>query len=171
MLLQVCHPSKHSCCTSAIFLFASFSVKRLHSANMMAAHDRYHVVCCYLLLHQVAQKVTTQIWTWHFKMICQLIVSDWKFYFHRISGLILSARIGPLLNIKSAHPDLECMCNWLRLLRCLAAAAYAVTWKSAVKTEKKTVQFSEDIQVETIEPEQEPVYIDEVSSLVWTLAY
>uniref|UniRef100_A0A3Q4GUP6 Signal transducing adaptor molecule (SH3 domain and ITAM motif) 1 n=1 Tax=Neolamprologus brichardi TaxID=32507 RepID=A0A3Q4GUP6_NEOBR len=30
-----------------------------------------------------------------------------------------------------------------------------------VKTEKKTVQFSEDIQVETIEPEQEPVYIDE----------
>ncbi|KAG7229002.1 hypothetical protein INR49_013235 [Caranx melampygus] len=30
-----------------------------------------------------------------------------------------------------------------------------------MKTEKKTVQFSEDIQVETIEPEQEPVYIDE----------
>ncbi|XP_040912170.1 collectin-12-like [Toxotes jaculatrix] len=30
-----------------------------------------------------------------------------------------------------------------------------------IKTEKKTVQFSEDIQVETIEPEQEPVYIDE----------
>lgn len=37
---------------------------------------------------------------------------------------------------------------------------------STVKTEKKTVQFSEDIQVETIEPEQEPVYIDEVRSLV-----
>lgn len=32
----------------------------------------------------------------------------------------------------------------------------------AVKTEKKTVQFSEDVQVETIEPEQEPVFIDEV---------
>ncbi|XP_032388451.1 signal transducing adapter molecule 1 [Etheostoma spectabile] len=30
-----------------------------------------------------------------------------------------------------------------------------------MKTEKKSVQFSEDIQVETIEPEQEPVYIDE----------
>nr|XP_043884479.1 collectin-12-like [Solea senegalensis] len=30
-----------------------------------------------------------------------------------------------------------------------------------MKTEKKTVQFSEDVQVETIEPEQEPVYIDE----------
>ncbi|KAF0046779.1 hypothetical protein F2P81_000412 [Scophthalmus maximus] len=29
------------------------------------------------------------------------------------------------------------------------------------KTEKKTVQFSEEIQVETIEPEQEPVFIDE----------
>lgn len=33
---------------------------------------------------------------------------------------------------------------------------------SAVKTEKKTVQFSEEVQVETIEPEQEPVFIDEV---------
>lgn len=31
-----------------------------------------------------------------------------------------------------------------------------------VKTEKKTVQFIEDVQVETIEPEPEPVYIDEV---------
>ncbi|XP_068504799.1 collectin-12 [Syngnathus scovelli] len=30
-----------------------------------------------------------------------------------------------------------------------------------MKTEKKTVQFSEDVQVETIEPEQEPVFIDE----------
>ncbi|KAK2895843.1 hypothetical protein Q8A73_015331 [Channa argus] len=30
-----------------------------------------------------------------------------------------------------------------------------------MKPEKKTVQFSEDIQVETIEPEQEPVFIDE----------
>ncbi|CAN9502667.1 unnamed protein product [Ophioblennius macclurei] len=30
-----------------------------------------------------------------------------------------------------------------------------------MKTEKKMVQFSEDVQVETIEPEQEPVYIDE----------
>ncbi|KAM3842256.1 signal transducing adapter molecule 1 [Diretmus argenteus] len=30
-----------------------------------------------------------------------------------------------------------------------------------MKTEKKSVQFSEDIQVETIEPEPEPVYIDE----------
>lgn len=35
----------------------------------------------------------------------------------------------------------------------------------SVKTEKKTVQFSEDIQVETIEPEPEPVYIDEVRVL------
>ena len=35
-----------------------------------------------------------------------------------------------------------------------------------MKTEKKSVQFSEDIQVETIEPEQEPVYIDEVGSLL-----
>lgn len=33
-----------------------------------------------------------------------------------------------------------------------------------MKTEKKTVQFSEEIQVETIEPEQEPVYIDEVTN-------
>ncbi|XP_063075239.1 collectin-12 [Engraulis encrasicolus] len=30
-----------------------------------------------------------------------------------------------------------------------------------MKTEKKTVQFSEEVQVETIEPEPEPVYIDE----------
>ncbi|XP_028831547.1 signal transducing adapter molecule 1 isoform X2 [Denticeps clupeoides] len=30
-----------------------------------------------------------------------------------------------------------------------------------MKTEKKSVQFSEDVQVETIEPEPEPVYIDE----------
>jgi len=35
-------------------------------------------------------------------------------------------------------------------------------YMSLVKTEKKTVQFSEDVQVETIEPEPEPVYIDEV---------
>jgi len=32
-----------------------------------------------------------------------------------------------------------------------------------VKAEKKTVQFSDEVQVETIEPEPEPVYIDEVS--------
>lgn len=32
-----------------------------------------------------------------------------------------------------------------------------------VKTEKKTVQFSDDVQVETIEPEPEQAYIDEVS--------
>lgn len=32
-----------------------------------------------------------------------------------------------------------------------------------VKTEKKTVQFSDEVQVETIEPEPEPVYIDEVN--------
>ncbi|XP_054377985.1 signal transducing adapter molecule 1 isoform X3 [Pongo abelii] len=31
----------------------------------------------------------------------------------------------------------------------------------AVKTEKKTVQFSDDVQVETIEPEPEPAFIDE----------
>ncbi|KAJ6650802.1 hypothetical protein lerEdw1_003805 [Lerista edwardsae] len=30
-----------------------------------------------------------------------------------------------------------------------------------MKTEKKTVQFSDEVQVETIEPEPEPVYIDE----------
>ncbi|XP_006869966.1 PREDICTED: signal transducing adapter molecule 1 [Chrysochloris asiatica] len=30
-----------------------------------------------------------------------------------------------------------------------------------IKTEKKTVQFSDDIQVETIEPEPEPAFIDE----------
>ncbi|XP_034038503.1 collectin-12-like [Thalassophryne amazonica] len=30
-----------------------------------------------------------------------------------------------------------------------------------IKPEKKSVQFSEEVQVETIEPEQEPVYIDE----------
>lgn len=34
----------------------------------------------------------------------------------------------------------------------------------AVKAEKKTVQFSDEVQVETIEPEPEPVYIDEVSA-------
>lgn len=50
-----------------------------------------------------------------------------------------------------------------------AAATTALPLKCAVKTEKKTVQFSEDIQVETIEPEQEPVYIDEVRSLSSTL--
>lgn len=55
------------------------------------------------------------------------------------------------------------------LFPCLAANVFAVTVKSTVKTEKKTVQFSEDVQVETIEPEQEPVFIDEVSSLVSTL--
>lgn len=32
-----------------------------------------------------------------------------------------------------------------------------------MKAEKKTVQFSDEVQVETIEPEPEPVYIDEVS--------
>lgn len=32
-----------------------------------------------------------------------------------------------------------------------------------VKTEKKTVQFSDDVQVETIEPEPEQAFIDEVS--------
>lgn len=46
-----------------------------------------------------------------------------------------------------------------------AVAVSALTWEFAVKTEKKTVQFSEDVQVETIAPEQEPVFIDEVSSL------
>ncbi|XP_069770347.1 signal transducing adapter molecule 1 isoform X1 [Narcine bancroftii] len=30
-----------------------------------------------------------------------------------------------------------------------------------LKTEKKTVQFSDDVQIETLEPEPEPVYIDE----------
>lgn len=54
---------------------------------------------------------------------------------------------------------------------CFVPATPAVACVSTVKTEKKTVQFSEDIQVETIEPEQEPVYIDEVSSLVWIPAY
>lgn len=61
----------------------------------------------------------------------------------------------------------ECqVCTLIATVYSFAAAASAVTWKSTVKTEKKTVQFSENIQVETIEPEQEPVYIDEVSSLV-----
>ncbi|XP_054028505.1 signal transducing adapter molecule 1-like [Dryobates pubescens] len=32
---------------------------------------------------------------------------------------------------------------------------------TGMKAEKKTVQFSDEIQVETIEPEPEPVYIDE----------
>ncbi|XP_058876033.1 signal transducing adapter molecule 1-like isoform X1 [Acipenser ruthenus] len=32
-----------------------------------------------------------------------------------------------------------------------------------IKTEKKTVQFSDEVQIETLEPEPEPVYIDEVS--------
>lgn len=50
-------------------------------------------------------------------------------------------------------------------LFCALTLAHAVC-VLAVKTEKKTVQFSEDIQVETIEPEQEPVYIDEVSCLL-----
>lgn len=85
--------------------------------------------------------------------------------------LIFCASIGPLLSIESAHPDFLRMCFWMLLLRCFCVAAFAVTWKSTVKTEKKTVQFSEDIQVETIEPEQEPVYIDEVSSLQCALAY
>lgn len=44
------------------------------------------------------------------------------------------------------------------------AALSALTWELAVKPEKKTVQFSEDVKVETIEPEQEPVFIDEVLS-------
>lgn len=33
-----------------------------------------------------------------------------------------------------------------------------------VKTEKKTVQFSDEVQVETLEPEPEPVYVDDVSN-------
>lgn len=53
--------------------------------------------------------------------------------------------------------------NWLPVFS-LSAATSAFAWNSAVKTEKKTVQFSEEIQVETIEPEQEPVYIDEVNA-------
>lgn len=61
--------------------------------------------------------------------------------------------------------DLFCIFNLL-LVSCSFSCLSAVTWKSAVKTEKKTVQFSEDIQVETIEPEQEPVYIDEVNVLL-----
>lgn len=35
-----------------------------------------------------------------------------------------------------------------------------------VKTEKKTVQFSDDVQIETIEPEPEPAFIDEVSGFL-----
>lgn len=35
-----------------------------------------------------------------------------------------------------------------------------------VKTEKKTVQFSDEVQVETIEPEPEQAYIDEVSDFL-----
>lgn len=38
-----------------------------------------------------------------------------------------------------------------------------------MKTEKKSVQFSEEIQVETIEPEQEPVFIDEVRSVAFSV--
>ncbi|XP_077411777.1 signal transducing adapter molecule 1 isoform X1 [Vanacampus margaritifer] len=43
----------------------------------------------------------------------------------------------------------------------LTAEPEMISPLATVKTEKKTVQFSEDIQVETIEPEQEPVFIDE----------
>lgn len=35
-----------------------------------------------------------------------------------------------------------------------------------VKTEKKTVQFGDEVQVETIEPEPEQAYIDEVSDFL-----
>lgn len=56
--------------------------------------------------------------------------------------------------------------NFYFILHCFAFFT-STTWKSIVKTEKKTVQFSEEIQVETIEPEQEPVYIDEVSTQLW----
>lgn len=45
------------------------------------------------------------------------------------------------------------------------AALSALSLEFTVKPEKKTVQFSEDVKVETIEPEQEPVFIDEVLSL------
>lgn len=44
------------------------------------------------------------------------------------------------------------------------AALSALSSEFTVKPEKKTVQFSEDVKVETIEPEQEPVFIDEVLS-------
>lgn len=52
-----------------------------------------------------------------------------------------------------------------------AVAVSALNGEFAVKTEKKTVQFSEDVQVETIEPEQEPVFIDEVLLFFYTLIY
>lgn len=71
--------------------------------------------------------------------------------------------------------DLLCICWWcVDLLHCfffffLITDTWDVSWKFIVKTEKKTVQFSEDIQVETIEPEQEPVFIDEVGSLLCAL--
>lgn len=47
-----------------------------------------------------------------------------------------------------------------------ATAVSALNFEFAVKPEKKTVQFSEDVKVETIEPEQEPVFIDEVLSFL-----
>lgn len=52
-----------------------------------------------------------------------------------------------------------------------AVAVSALTWEFVVKTEKKTVQFSEEVQVETIEPEQEPVFIDEVLSFLYVCMY
>lgn len=51
---------------------------------------------------------------------------------------------------------------WISVLCLLHYIVIFNIFLSLVKTEKKTVQFSEDVQVETIEPEPEPVYIDEV---------
>lgn len=148
MLLQVCHPSKRSACVlSAIFIFSS------------SKHDDslWPLLCCVYTYMITNMNMTFQ---GDLSLAC---IS--KFYFHLISRPIFCSNIGPLPNVSYIYS------NWLLLLHCFAAAAPAVTWKSIVKTEKKTVQFSEDIQVETIEPEQEPVYIDEVSSLVSTLTY
>lgn len=44
----------------------------------------------------------------------------------------------------------------------LLKVIFLSTYMFTVKSEKKTVQFSDEVQVETIEPEPEPVYIDEV---------
>lgn len=98
----------------------------------------------------------------------KILTSLYQIYCHLISGLVFCVGNGRLPSVDPPHPHFLRMFFWLVLLRCFSAATFTVARTRTVKTEKKTVQFSEDIQVETIEPEQEPVYIDEVSSLTYS---
>lgn len=122
--------------------------------------------CCCLLLPSCCVPPFLVI------QVKEKLLSARNFYFYLISVPVLHASIRALQAIKLVCSYLLRLRCWpLPLLCCFSPAASTAAWKPTVKTEKKTVQFSEDIQVETIEPEQEPVYIDEVSALLCALSY